>query len=83
MSPVRAPRLYLIPHTIHFHSKLHGQIFFSKIDLVHAFHQILVVEKDIPKTPITTPFGLFDFTMVIFCLRNDPQTFKKFLSQFI
>jgi len=40
-----------------------GSQVFSKTDLVKAFHQVPVTLEDIEKTAMTTPFGLFEFTM--------------------
>ncbi|KAG7309898.1 hypothetical protein JYU34_004412 [Plutella xylostella] len=75
------PDRYPVRHIQDFACQLAGKQVFSTIDLIKAYNQIRVFEDDIPKTAITTPFGLFEFPMMTFGLRNASQTFQRFIDE--
>ena len=74
---------YNIPNINSLSSKLSNKCFFSKIDLVAAYHNIPIHPDDICKTAITTPFGLFEFKYMPFGLRNASATFQRFMDSIL
>nr|VZI19460.1 unnamed protein product [Spirometra erinaceieuropaei] len=75
------PDRYPVPHLQDFAGALFGKSVFSKIDLVRAFHQIPVAPEDVPKTAVSTPFGLFEVIRMPFGLRNAAQTFQRLIDR--
>ena len=70
---------YPVPHLRDFSSILQGRKVFSKLDLLMAYHQVPIAPDDVPETAVITPFGLFEYSVMMFGLRNAGQTFQRYI----
>jgi hypothetical protein len=60
-----------------------GSAFFTSLDLTSRYHQLLISKEVGPKTAFRTPFGHFQFKVLIEGLTNAPATFQTVISSIL
>jgi hypothetical protein len=91
LNEVTIKNKYPLPRIEDLFDQLRGAKVFSKIYLRSGYHQLRIRPSDIPKTAFTTRYGLYEYTVMFFCLTNAPayfmylmnKVFMKYLDKFV
>ena len=64
-------------------ARLHGSRFFSTLDFLTGFYQIMLDEASKEKTAFVTQTGLYEFNVMGMGLTNAPATFQRLMTQLL
>jgi hypothetical protein len=70
LNDVTVKNKYPLPRIEDLFDQMRGARIFSKIDLRTGYHQVKIRPSDIPKTTLSTRYGLYEFTVMSFGLTN-------------
>ena len=74
---------YPMPRIDELIDRLGGAKYISTLDLTRGYWQVPVAPSSQPITAFTTPFGLFQFTVMPFGLHGAPATFQRMMDQLL
>jgi hypothetical protein len=60
--------------------KLQGARYFTKLDMRDGYHHLRIKKGDEHKTAFLTEFGLYEWNVVCFGLKNAPAEFARFMT---
>jgi hypothetical protein len=81
LNEVTIKNKYPLPRIEDLFDQMKGLSVFLKIDLRLWYHQLKIQESDIPKTTFHTQYGLYEYTMMSFGLKNAPAYFMYLMNK--
>jgi hypothetical protein len=72
---------YPLPRIDELIDKVSQARYFTSLDLATGYHQIRIRPEDVPKTAFSTPFGHFQWKVLIEGLTNAPATFQALMDR--
>jgi hypothetical protein len=71
---------YPLPRIDILFDQLAGARVFSKVDLCLGYHQIKICLENVPKTVVSTRYGLYEYLVMSFGLTNTPAHFMYLMN---
>jgi hypothetical protein len=72
---------YPLPQIEDLFDQMKGDKIFLNIDLRSGYHQLKIRAEDVPKTTLTTRYGLYEFLVMSFGLTNAPAYFMNLMNK--
>jgi hypothetical protein len=72
---------YPLPRIDDLFDQLRCACVFSKIDFRSGYHQLKILECDIPKTAFVSRYGMYEYTVMSFRLTNAPAYFMYLMNK--
>jgi hypothetical protein len=80
LNAVTIKNKYPLPRIDILFDQLAGGQVFSKIDLCSGYHQIKIRDEDIPNMAFFTRYGIYEYLIMSFGLRNAPVHFMYLMN---
>jgi hypothetical protein len=80
LNAVTIKNKYPLPRMDTLFDQLAGARVFFKVNLHSVYHQIKICSEDVPKTAISTRYGLYEYLVMSFGLTNAPTHFMYLMN---